>query len=69
MSKAVTIFIDGREISAFEGEKLLWVALRNGIYIPNLCAIRGRSALRQLPPLLRPGGGTIRAGYLLHPAC
>ncbi len=42
MSKAVTIFIDGREISAFEGEKLLWVALRNGIYIPNLCAIRGK---------------------------
>ncbi len=42
MSKPATIFIDGRKIDAFEGEKLLWVALRNGIYIPNLCAIRGK---------------------------
>lgn len=42
MSKPVNIFIDGRKINAFEGEKLLWVALKNGIYIPNLCAIRGK---------------------------
>lgn len=40
MSKTVTISIDGREIAAPEGEKLLWVALENGIYIPNLCAIK-----------------------------
>ncbi|NMD42068.1 MAG: ferredoxin [Firmicutes bacterium] len=40
MSKAVTVIIDGREIKAPEGEKLLWAALDNGIYIPNLCAIR-----------------------------
>ncbi len=42
MSKKVTIFIDGKEIIAPEGEKLLWVALDNGIFIPNLCAIKGK---------------------------
>lgn len=40
--KQVTIFVDSQEISAREGEKLLWVALDNGIYIPNLCALRER---------------------------
>jgi bidirectional [NiFe] hydrogenase diaphorase subunit len=30
-------------VSAAPGEKILWAALDNGIYIPNLCAIRGRS--------------------------
>ena len=40
MSKQVTVTIDGREIKAREGEKLLWVALENEIYIPNLCAIK-----------------------------
>lgn len=40
MSKKVTITIDGTAITAAAGEKLLWVALDNGIYIPNLCAIR-----------------------------
>ncbi|SHF21218.1 NADH-quinone oxidoreductase subunit G [Desulfofundulus australicus DSM 11792] len=39
--KTVTLTIDGRTIKAREGEKLLWVALENGIYIPNLCAIPG----------------------------
>lgn len=38
--KTVTLTIDGNKISATEGEKILWVALDNGIYIPNLCAIR-----------------------------
>ena len=38
--KTVTLTIDGKEIRAREGEKVLWVALDNGIYIPNLCAIR-----------------------------
>ncbi len=42
MSKGVTIIIDGREITAPEGAKLLWVALDNGIFIPNLCAIKGK---------------------------
>jgi bidirectional [NiFe] hydrogenase diaphorase subunit len=38
--KKVTLTIDGKRIKAREGENLLWVALDNGIYIPNLCAIR-----------------------------
>jgi len=38
--KTVSLTIDGREVTAHEGEKLLWVALDNGIYIPNLCALR-----------------------------
>ena len=40
MDNRVTLTIDGIEISAREGEKILWAALDNGIYIPNLCAIR-----------------------------
>ncbi len=40
--KTISLTIDGREITAPEGEKLLWVALDNGIYIPNLCALRGK---------------------------
>ncbi len=35
----VSLKIDGKRITAREGENLLWVALDNGIYIPNLCAI------------------------------
>lgn len=38
----VSITIDGKRIVAGEGEKLLWVALDNGIYIPNLCAIHDK---------------------------
>jgi len=34
------LFIDGREIEAPEGEILLFAALDNNIYIPNLCALR-----------------------------
>ncbi len=41
--KRVNLTIDGRRITALEGERLLWVALDNGIYIPNLCAIRDGS--------------------------
>ena len=41
--KGVALTINGKEIRAVEGEGLLWVALDNGIYIPNLCAIRERS--------------------------
>ncbi|HHW42017.1 MAG TPA: 4Fe-4S binding protein [Syntrophomonadaceae bacterium] len=32
--------IDGNQVRAPEGEKLLWVALDNGIYIPHLCGLR-----------------------------
>ena len=40
--KTVSLTIDGKKITARPGEKLLWVALENGIYIPNLCAIRDK---------------------------
>ena len=36
----VTLTIDSKEVKAPRGEKILWAALDNGIYIPNLCAIR-----------------------------
>lgn len=36
----IKLTIDNQEITATEGEKLLWVALENDIYIPNLCAIK-----------------------------
>jgi len=38
--KTVTLTIDGKKIRAPEGQKVLWAALDNGIYIPNLCALR-----------------------------
>jgi bidirectional [NiFe] hydrogenase diaphorase subunit len=41
MDKWVTIKIDGREVAARSGEKLLFAALRNGIFIPHLCALPG----------------------------
>ena len=37
--KTVSLTINGQKITAHEGDKLLWVALDNGIYIPNLCAL------------------------------
>ncbi len=40
MSKEVTITINDQKIKAPPGEKLLWVALDNDIYIPHLCAIK-----------------------------
>ncbi|MDY6826097.1 MAG: 2Fe-2S iron-sulfur cluster-binding protein [Bacillota bacterium] len=40
MSDYVNITIDDRKIKARAGEKLLWVALDNDIYIPHLCAVR-----------------------------
>ena len=36
----VTLSIDGIEIKAKQGANLLWTALDNGFYIPNLCAVR-----------------------------
>ncbi len=39
MSAEVTLTIDGQQVKAVAGEKLLFVALNNGIYIPHLCAI------------------------------
>ncbi|MBI4284461.1 MAG: (2Fe-2S)-binding protein [Chloroflexi bacterium] len=41
--KTVTLSIDGKKVFAHTGEKVLWAALDNGIYIPNLCAMRENS--------------------------
>jgi len=41
INEKVTLTIDGKKITAPKGEKLLWAALDNDIYIPNLCAVRG----------------------------
>ena len=38
--ESISLSIDGKKIKAHEGDKILWVALENGIYIPNLCAIQ-----------------------------
>jgi len=40
---SVSLTIDGKQIRAVEGDKILWAALDNGVYIPNLCAIRERN--------------------------
>ena len=41
--KTVSLTIDGKKITAGGDENLLWVALDNGIYIPNLCVLRDNS--------------------------
>ena len=38
----INLTIDGIRIEAESGTRILWAALDNGIYIPNLCAIRER---------------------------
>jgi bidirectional [NiFe] hydrogenase diaphorase subunit len=38
--KTISLIINSQKITANEGEILLWVALDNGFYIPNLCAMR-----------------------------
>jgi bidirectional [NiFe] hydrogenase diaphorase subunit len=40
--KNVTLTINGKKVIAPAGRKLLWAALDNGIYIPNLCAMRDK---------------------------
>lgn len=42
-TKTISLIIDSREIKACQGDKILWAALDNDIYIPNLCAIRERN--------------------------
>ena len=41
--KTVALTVNGKKIIAHTGENLLWVALDNDIYIPNLCALRDNS--------------------------
>jgi len=38
--KAISLIIDNQKVSAQEGDILLWVALENGFYIPNVCALK-----------------------------
>ncbi len=40
MGETVTITIDEKQYTAPAGQKLLWTALDNGVYIPHLCGIR-----------------------------
>jgi len=40
--KTVSLTINSKPLTAVKGEKILWVALDNGIYIPNLCAIKDK---------------------------
>lgn len=40
MNELVTLTIDGVEVKAPAGQRILWAALGAGIYIPHLCAIR-----------------------------
>jgi len=40
LSREVALTIDDRQVKAAEGERLLWAALDNGIYIPHLCDLR-----------------------------
>ena len=42
--KTIALTIDGKKVKAHQGEKILWAALNNGIYIPNLCAQHDNSA-------------------------
>jgi formate dehydrogenase major subunit/NADH-quinone oxidoreductase subunit G len=41
-TKDIFLTIDGKKIRAHEGERILWAALENNVYIPNLCAIEER---------------------------
>jgi bidirectional [NiFe] hydrogenase diaphorase subunit len=38
----ISLTIDGKKISAPAGKKLLWAALDNGIYVPNLCTTKDK---------------------------
>ena len=42
MSETVTLVIDGREVRARRGERILDAALDAGIDVPSLCAVRGQ---------------------------
>jgi bidirectional [NiFe] hydrogenase diaphorase subunit len=38
--RQISLTIDGKKLRTNEGNTILWTALDNGIYIPNLCAIQ-----------------------------
>ena len=39
MSDKIRFIIDDQELTAAKGQKVLWAAVENGIYIPHLCGI------------------------------
>jgi len=41
----VTLTIDGQQVTADNGEPLVDVAAKNGVYIPTLCYVRGKPCL------------------------
>jgi bidirectional [NiFe] hydrogenase diaphorase subunit len=41
--ESISLTIDGKKLKAHKGETILWAALENGIYIPNLCAIQEKT--------------------------
>ena len=41
--KNLSLTIDGKKILCSEAKMILWAALENGIYIPNLCAIQEKA--------------------------
>jgi bidirectional [NiFe] hydrogenase diaphorase subunit len=40
--KEISLTIDGKKLTTNDGNTVLWTALENDIYIPNLCALRER---------------------------
>jgi len=42
-TKNISLTIDDKKISCSEAKTILWAALENGIYIPNLCAAQGKA--------------------------
>ena len=63
--KAVRLVIDGKEVSAQEGDTILKVATENGIYIPTMCYLEGLSTLGGCRLCLVETKGSAR----LFPAC
>jgi formate dehydrogenase major subunit/NADH-quinone oxidoreductase subunit G len=41
--KEISVTIDNKRITARGGQTILWAAMENGIYIPNLCAIQKKT--------------------------
>ena len=42
-TKYISLTINGENITVKDDQTILWAALQNNIYIPNLCAIKGKS--------------------------
>ena len=69
MAGTIEFTLDGKPVTAAEGETIWDVAKREGTRIPHLCHVDlpGYRAGRQLPRLHGRYRGRARAGRLLHP--